>query len=112
MGLEQVVDDVRREAASKADAIRAQARREAEAILAEARAKAQGLEASRVAEATRDAEAVLAQGRSRAEGEGRKMVLAEEAKLRTELRNVVVRAFADLSPKAREAHLRKLLDRA
>lgn len=112
MGLDQVIGDVSRDGDARSKAVLANARKEADAILAAARAQAAAYETSRLEAAERDANATKAQAASRAESEARKAVLTAEAQLRDELREQVLAHFAKLGAKAREPHVKALLDTA
>ena len=112
MGLDQVIGEVRRDGEMRAQAIVKAARTEADAILSAAKAQAAKDEKARLDQAARDAEQAKAQALSRAESEARKAVLTAEAELRSRLRANVVAHFADLSAKARDAHLKALLKTA
>jgi len=112
MALDQVIGEVRRDGEARAQAVVAQARKEAQAILDAARAQAKAIEASRLAAAEKEAAAISSQAASRAESEARKTVLAAEAELRNELKAQVLRDLSELPAKTREAHLKKLLERA
>lgn len=112
MGVDQVIGEVRRDGEARAQATLKAARQEAERILSAAKASAKAHEQSRLEAAARESEQVRAQALSRAESEARKAVLAAEAELRHELRDQVMRHFAALPAKAREAHLKALVKTA
>ncbi len=112
MGLSEVVADVRRDGEENAQAVLRQARQEADAILQEARRKAKAYEEDRLAHAARDGNHGAAQVQSRADSDARRAVLAAEAQLRSELKAAVLRHFRGLPPKARQAHLKTLVERA
>lgn len=108
MGVDQVIGEVRRDGEARAQATLAAARKEGEAIVAAAKAQAKALEKARLEAAAREAEQAKAQALSRAESEARKAVLTAEAELREQLRADVMRHFAGLPAKAREAHVKAL----
>jgi V/A-type H+/Na+-transporting ATPase subunit E len=108
MGVDQVIGEVRRDGEARAQATLKAARQEADAILAAAKAQAKTHEKARLDAAARESEQVKAQALSRAESEARKAVLTAEAELRGQLRAQVMRHFAQLPAKAREAHIKAL----
>jgi V/A-type H+-transporting ATPase subunit E len=108
MGLDQVIGEVRRDGEARAQATLKAARTEADSILAAAKAQAKAHEKARLDAAAREAEQAKAQAMSRAESEARKAVLTAEAELREALRSQVLRHFAELPAKAREAHVKAL----
>lgn len=108
MGVDQVIGEVRRDGEARAQATLKAARQEADAILAAAKAQAKAHEKARLEAAARESEQVKAQALSRAESEARKAVLTAEAELREALRAQVLRHFAELPAKAREAHVKAL----
>lgn len=112
MGLEQVIDEVRRGGDGEAEGILAQAQKEADAILSEARERVDALRAKRLAAADREAEQIQTQVASSAEFEARKLALTAEAKLRERLRGVLLDGFAALPADVRQGHLEKLLAKA
>lgn len=112
MGLDQVIGEVRRDGDTRAQAILDNARREAKLLLDQARAQAAAYEQSRMTAAAKDAAAVAAQVASRAESEARKVLLASESGLRSDLRAAVLKGMADLPAKSREAHLKALVAQA
>jgi len=109
MALTEVIGDVRRDGATRAQRILDEARAEAARITDAARERATAYATERQAQAQRDAAQVAAQVESHAEFEARKMVLAAEAELRNTLRTTVLDGFAALPKATRDAHLAKLL---
>lgn len=109
MGLETVIGEVRHDGETRAQAILAEAEREAQAIITAAKEQAQAMEKARLQAASRDAEQLAAQAKSRAESEARKAVLAMESELRAELQKRVLKSFADIPAKTRQAHIQRLL---
>ena len=112
MGVDQVIGEVRRDGEGRAQAILKAARSEADSIVSAAKAQAKAHEKSRLDAAARESEQVKAQAMSRAESEARKAVLTAEAELREQLRAQVLKHFAELPAKAREAHVKALLKTA
>lgn len=112
MGLEAVIEDIRRASERRAQEILSEASQEADRILGEAKETVQAYERERAAQAEKDTQQLRAQSRSHAQFEARKATLTTEVALRDELRDEVLQAFRDLPAARREKHVKALLSRA
>ena len=112
MGLDKVVESIRNEGRTQADAVKAAARKEADAILADAKRQADELRTKRAAEGTHAAEAALKREAANADLEARRLRLTAERELMVNLRAEVEKRLAALPAQQREAHIKSLVARA
>ena len=112
MGLDKVVDNIRAEGRSQANATVAAARKQAEAILADAKRQAEEIRARRASEGSGAAEAHLKREIANADLEARRLRLNAERELMTSLRQEVEKRLGGLAPAQREAHLKALVQQA
>jgi vacuolar-type H+-ATPase subunit E/Vma4 len=112
MGLDKVVDNIRSEGRTQANATVAAAKKEADAILADARRQADEIRKRRTAEATATADSLLKREVASADLEARRLRLTAERELMAAVRGEVENRLAALPEKSREAHLKTLVAKA
>ncbi|HVL88197.1 MAG TPA: hypothetical protein VM681_09390 [Candidatus Thermoplasmatota archaeon] len=112
MALENVVDGIRAQARSEADAQAAKARAEAEALLAAAREKAAKFREQRSRELADEIVRVSRRERAAAELESRRLKLEAEKALLAALRAAAETRLRELPPEVRARHVKQLAARA
>jgi len=112
MGLEQVIEGIKRQGQQEASAIVDAARAEAKSLLDEARSRAAATKASREAVLKTEAESLRRRELAAAELEAKKRRLLAEREVLQKVRAEVEARIAKLPIAERERHLRTLYDRA
>ncbi|HVM45613.1 MAG TPA: V-type ATP synthase subunit E family protein [Candidatus Thermoplasmatota archaeon] len=112
MGLDKVVDNIRREGRGQATQIVEAAKKEADAIIADAKRQAAEITARRQSEASASADAYLKREVASADLEARRLRLAAERELVNAIRSDVEKRLSALPSDKREAHLKLLVARA
>jgi vacuolar-type H+-ATPase subunit E/Vma4 len=112
MALDKVVTNIRAEGKAQADATLAAARKEANAILADAQRQADQVRAKRAADAQAAADALVRRETANADLEARRLRLTAERELMASVRQAIEKRLMELSPKEREAHLKRLVEKA
>ncbi len=112
MGLEQVIEEVRRDGDKRSQSLLDEARREADEILREAQERVDAYKAAQSAQLEKEIAQLKVQVASSAEFSSRKAVLNEEAALREQLRKRILEGFAAFPESRRKKHITALLKKA
>lgn len=112
MGLDKVVDTIRAEGRTQAQATVQQARKEADAILADAKRQAEEIRSRRAQQAAAEADATTKRESANADLEARRLRLTAERELMSSIRAEVEKRLGALPADKREAHLKTLVAQA
>lgn len=112
MSLEQVADDIEKEARARADEIRADADEKAEAIIAEAETEADEIKQARAEEVDDEIDQRREQALSGAKLEAKQQRLEARREVLADVREEIEAALVDLDDDKRESLLRSLIEAA